>query len=1442
MFLEAGEQDPAAVLRLLILLAGDIESNPGPATPTRKCDKCSKAIRKPPADRPSSQPLRCKQPDCDNVCHRTKTCSGISRYSSKPQWLCKLHNPAAQPPPPAEHTDNISPEPTATQTPAQLPLKQQCYRCKLTIRRDHKPITCDQCKKPYHAKCTKLTRDAAAKAKEIPGAWTCKRCITLSAPTPSPTDPSKFRSVSEKLQKKCKPSLKIYQWNADGLATKIYELKNRLAEKEIDICMIQETKLRLGDTSPRIPGYACLRDDRKAMYGGGLMTYIKETLIFERIGYSTRSSTEVMTFRVKLEKNKWLNLTNVYAPPPTHCHEDCKVVTNIIPTSENCIIVGDFNSHSPVWDRDFTPDKRGEEVEDWLIAEDLEVLNSGVPTRISRMENHRDSAPDITICGKTYSKKCTWELADGIGSSDHIPICIKVATKVNHQTVRGSEAKWRIKNVDWHKFGDAIEEQQENIRKEDDIKTRIALFNGALISCATQHVGKVKRPKRPKPWMNPKVRAVVRKRNRLWRERGPDKKGWREDWLAACHEASETTKEAKAESWKDFLEDVVTEKSSDELWKVVKTLNGCPDTNSPNEVLHHKGRRITSNKKKADIFMQHYASVSKLKFSKEERDTNRELKKRLSAAPSAQPPPKFHMRELRRAIAKMKTKGAAGPDDIPPSFLKALKEKALQTLLDIFNSSFDLANCPQIWKNAIIIPLLKSGKPPGELKSFRPISLTSCVVKLFERMFADRLIHLAETNNWLSSYQAGFRRGRSCEDQILRMVQAIDDGFQKPKMERSVLVLLDFSAAFDTVWRQKLLLYMLDTGVPHAYVKWLFQFLNNRQARVKFNGSISNSRQLHQGLPQGSVLSPLLFIFYINNLAALLPSTNTNCMFADDVSILATHRSMHKALEEVQSAVNIVVEWCAAWKLNLNASKSEVSFFSNYGPDAKWKPTLTIDNAPAKFNPNPVLLGVTLDRQLTFTPHTTNVAERVASKNNILASLSHTDWGWKRDTLKSVYLTSIRSIMDYAAPSWQPWLCPSNTKTLESAQNKALGRISGQHVGSPFGSKNLETNTPTYQTIINRNCIKAQEKGLRLPSDHPRNIAFTTNVPQRVRRLSCRSKAKELTQQLGIDITNRKPITLFPDTAPWDDSSNLYIYDTVPGVAKRTDEQASKRAATIKRIDQLAADCDYVIYTDGSASQGRLNGGAAAVITIGTAESPHVITKLMERGRALTCSYEEEACALELAANWMSEHCAPNTKVLICTDSKSICQKLNGNSILIADLRQHLFSVPGTITIQWVPGHSDIPGNELADEAAKDATTIEATPHPISYSSVCSYIDQMIVDKPFAHPRPNQAYHGKSKKQEARITTRADQVLLACLRSGKHKAFRKYQHALDGFTDPSCPRCQAPEHTLEHWLLECPGTREAVYRSYGFLPTHLGVMSSHTKETVALSRATLLAL
>ena len=341
-----------------------------------------------------------------------------------------------------------------------------------------------------------------------------------------------------------------------------------------------------------------------------------------------------------------------------------------------------------------------------------------------------------------------------------------------------------------------------------------------------------------------------------------------------------------------MLEDALGDEDERKLWKLAKQLNGTPDSNSPNEVLVHEGRRITSHRKKADCFVNHYASVSKLEFSKEDKCINRKAKSLLKhpsvGDKSCQ---NFSMQELQAALHKMRRKGAPGPDDIPPAFLKELGTKALEVLLSIYNDSFWLAACPQIWRTAIIVPLLKAGKPSGFLKSYRPVRLTSFVVKLMERLIAERIFFIMETSGSFSNLQAGFRRGGSCEDQILKITQAIENGFQRRKMERSTLVLLDFSSAFDTVWRQRLLISMSEQGIPLQIIRWIASFLDNRQAKVRFGDGMSKSRIIRQGLPQGSVLSPLLFIMYINNLAVLMPESETIAMFADDVSILSTRRS-----------------------------------------------------------------------------------------------------------------------------------------------------------------------------------------------------------------------------------------------------------------------------------------------------------------------------------------------------------------------------------------------------------------------------------------------------------------------------------------------------------------------------------------------------------------------
>ena len=185
-----------------------------------------------------------------------------------------------------------------------------------------------------------------------------------------------------------------------------------------------------------------------------------------------------------------------------------------------------------------------------------------------------------------------------------------------------------------------------------------------------------------------------------------------------------------------------------------------------------------------------------------------------------------------------------------------------------------------------------------------------------------------------SQFQAGFCKGRSCEDQVTRIVQAIKDDFQQRPMKRSVLTLLDFSKAYDTVWREKLLLYMLNIGIPSPFICWIRSFLNDRRARVQLFNVLSSSRRLTQDLPHGYVLAPLLFLFYINDLASSLIDDAVIVLFADAVSILTTACKKEDVEAAAQSVVTSVVIWSQEWKLNLNADKSEVCPFSTWSNDS----------------------------------------------------------------------------------------------------------------------------------------------------------------------------------------------------------------------------------------------------------------------------------------------------------------------------------------------------------------------------------------------------------------------------------------------------------------------------------------------------------------------------
>ena len=1282
-----------------------------------------------------------------------------------------------------------------------------------------------------------MSTDVKSKVKEDPktNTWTCPTCVKKLAASP----PKRLvlsedvDDSSAKMSSEDKESLRVIQWNAEAISTKLFELKARLQEEDIDVCLVQESHLKEKNQTPYIDGYMTIRADRTVAQHGGLLSFVKKSLVVEDLGSVAINATETSSFRIRMGKNKWIHLTNVYVPPTnSKGQEVIELKTDIIPTLKSSLICGDFNGHSPLWDAIQPMDQRGSTLVDWSIENHLSILNNGDPTRVNRQTGN-GSTPDVTLCGSDWSGKISWCIGEPIGSSDHLPIVMTISSNVQHQSVFGKRAKWKSNGVDWEAFRSHIEEKIEGETQGLKLVDRIIKFNEVIIESARKHVGKVKPGKGKKAFVSRTVREKIKIRNRYRREMRTKKA----EWLEACKEVNEAIRQQKEDSWKDLLEGAV---SSDEqkLWSFIKSVNGSPSTNSPNEVIVHEGRRITSNRKKADCFMNHYANVSKLKFSKEDKQINRHVKD-VKKIPTVEGRScgKFTMRELKRGLAKMKRRGAPGPDDITPAFLKELGPIALGVLLSIYNESFSLANCPQIWRTAIIIPLLKAGKSPKEIKSFRPISLTSCVVKLMERLVAERLYHIVETAGIIHKFQAGFRKGRSCEDQILKVVQAIENGFSKLEPERSVLVLLDFSSAYDTVWREKLLISLYEQGIPLPFVRWLACFLSNRIARVRLGDATSAARTMRQGLPQGSVLSPLLFVLYINNLAKLLPEEATNVLFADDVSAVCTHRIREEAERMAQEVVDIVVPWSVEWKLGLNSGKSVVGFFTTWTHESRWEPNITIDGARIPYKKFPIMLGVTLDSQLSFNQQTAEVTRQASTKLKLLAILANTEWGWKKNDLMKIYQTFVKNRLDYAAAAWQPWLSDPSIRELDTVQNRALRLITGQMRSSPLDALRYEAGVSSYQTMVDRMCLQSVEKALRLPEDHPRFETWQQAIPSKNQRKGWKAKGDELLSKLPVEATDRLPIQMYV-CAPWGNPCDIQIYADVPGIKGRDDPIELKKSITMARLDSFNA--DFIIYTDGSATAGCSNGGAAAIITRGSAETPVVLHEMRSKGAAFTSSYEEELDAAMMAMRWIDEQDADEfCLVVLATDSQSLCAAMSGTSSQIEPLMDSLGKLSCKLIVQWIPGHSDVPGNELADEAAKEATKLSGPGRKISIASSKLLAKKLIPDPPPEHARSKLVYSKLSKKSEAEIRTRKDQVTLARIRSGHHLMFGETRRRYNKEEDANCPRCGHDIEDMSHWLLSCPGTSAAKHEIFGTDLVELQTLSEFPKKSIELARRTL---
>lgn len=370
----------------------------------------------------------------------------------------------------------------------------------------------------------------------------------------------------------------------------------------------------------------------------------------------------------------------------------------------------------------------------------------------------------------------------------------------------------------------------------------------------------------------------------------------------------------------------------------------------------------------------------------------------------------FDVQRIRYQLITLDSNKATGPDGVPPLLLKRCSYVLAPLLTALFNMSLDLGIVPRGWKLAHVVPIFKGG-PPDVASNYRPISLTPCACKIMERSVSAWLDEHLRMHSPLRSSQHGFAKGQSCTSQLL---EYLDDVTQSVDSGNAVdAIYIDFAKAFDKVDHSLLIQKLVQRSVPTPLVRWIASFLLQRQQRVVVGSACSDWTPVGSGVPQGSVLGPLLFNIFVDDLDSdLLPGVKIK-KFADDTKLYVSY-SLGEATAyagRLQSSLDAVTTWCEVYKMKINVQKCCVLHFGSNNPRMQY----TIDGAPLSPTASVRDLGVMISETLKPSIHCSAVASKA---RRLIGLLLRTFKSRKSCVLLPLYKTLIRPILEYASPAW----------------------------------------------------------------------------------------------------------------------------------------------------------------------------------------------------------------------------------------------------------------------------------------------------------------------------------------------------------------------------------------------------------------------------------------
>ena len=924
--------------------------------------------------------------------------------------------------------------------------------------------------------------------------------------------------------------LNFMSWNLNSLSTNNFE-RVQLIEAHntifnYDLISICETSLNdsLISKVPELNGYTFEPANHvNNMSHGGVGLFYKNSL--PAVIRRDLSFDECIVIELKFGRKK-VFFTVLYRSPAFKHNSlefqtflsDFKLLHSNI-QAENpfaLFFTGDFNGHSQLWWNDGDTNLEGQEMEELFNSLNLSQIISE-PTNFE--PGKKPSCIDLILTDQP-----NLVLASGTRAS--------LDTNCHHQIIY-CKVNFRIppsppserKTWHYHRANSAAIQRcftnfpwVQHFNINPDINWQVKSFTDIFLNIMNNYIpNEVKRfvPRDP-PWISKQLKTLLNRKNRFfknYKKHGykPDDKIKLETFRKECKEAVERAKTDYLTNLGSKLNDPNTSQKA--YWKIInRAMNKCRAPIIPPLLVNNVF--ILNCKEKAKLFNDFFCNQCKLiinnstlpvfKFLTDKRIDNLNLQND----------------EIVSLIRNLNPNKASGSDGISGHMLILCDDSIALPLKIMFKNILETSSYPDIWKRANVTPIFKKNDKQA-VKNYRPISLLPIIGKLFEKIIFNNLYTYLTTNNLITKNQSGFRPGDSTSNQLLYLVNEIHEAFENPKSLEVRAVFLDISKAFDKVWHNGLIFKLKQNGISGNLLNLFKSYLQNRRQRVVINGSYSEYLSIESGVPQGSVLGPLLFLVYINDLENSIKSNIK--FFADDTMLFSTVEDPVVSASNLNHDLDLIHKWAHQWKMEFNPDPlkqaTEVLFsckrIKHNHPQLTFHGTVV-----AKMN-DQKHLGLTLDSKLSFEKH---VNEKIIKAKKNIGVIKHLSKYLPHKTLDQMYKALVRSHLDYCDIIYhepckvnQPPLGVTLTapmEKIEKIQYLAALAITGTWKGSnrtklyeELGWESLTDRRrcrrilQVHKIVTNRSPLYLKDK---LPINHRHLIG--ANVPNSIHGVLCRTE------------------------------------------------------------------------------------------------------------------------------------------------------------------------------------------------------------------------------------------------------------------------------------------------------------------------------------------------